>query len=471
MTTSKNIGKQQIPFGKHMLKAFCMDPEYTNLNAPSCGSWPKVVSDQMKALWAKLEAKPDLFSEFLQGQILQEARLGISQLVHAAVSECIFVSNATTGIFTVLYNYQFEERDVVMTLSTTYGAIDHAIASLAETRPLQSRKVELEFPTTHQDIVSRFEASIIQIKGEGLHPRLAVLETVVSIPAVRMPFEELIRVCQREGIMTLVDGAHSVGQFGVNLHELQPDFFVADCHKWLYVPRPCALLYAAQRNQHMFRSTIPTSFGFIPKGGQSMLPLWTQMVSSGSTLSPFETLFTFTATSDNMPHMCIPTALRFRRDICGGEAAIYEYIRRLAKEGGDRVASILQTEVLEEPTLVPGAGSQMRDCGLATVRLPLAIATSTSATLSKGSYALLTKEEMGPAARYLTKSLADTYKTWLPIIDYKGWIWARLCAQIYLEMSDFEYVGNALKVLCERIAKRETGEESQSLLLLESTEK
>lgn len=208
------------------------EPWLINRLSASCGSWPKAVSDQLKALWAKLEAQPDLFSEFSQGQVLQEARLGIAQLVHAAVSECVFVSNATTGIFTVLYNHHYEERDVVVTLSTTYGAIDHAIASLAETRPLQARKVEFEFPTTGQDIVSRFEATVAQIKAEGLRPRLAVLETVVSIPAVRMPFEKLIRVCQREGIMTLVDGAHSVGQFEVNLEELQPDFFVADCHKY-----------------------------------------------------------------------------------------------------------------------------------------------------------------------------------------------------------------------------------------------
>ena len=164
--------------------------------------------------------------------MLQEARSGIAQLVQAAVSECVFVSNATTGIFTVLYNHHYEERDVVITLSTTYGATDHAIASLAETRPLQARKVEFEFPTTGQDIVSRFEAAVAEIKAEGLRPRLAVLETVVSIPAVRMPFEELMRVCRREGIMTLVDGAHSIGQFALNFNELQPDFFVADCHKY-----------------------------------------------------------------------------------------------------------------------------------------------------------------------------------------------------------------------------------------------
>lgn len=194
------------------------------------------MSDQLKILWAKLEAQPDLFSEFSQGLALQEARRDIAHLVHAEDSECVFVTNATTGIFTVLYNQHFEERDVVVTLSTTYGAIDYAIASLAETRPLQARKVEFEFPTTGQDVVSQFKAAVAQIKAEGLRPRLAVLETVVSIPAVRMPFEELLRVCQREGIMTLLDGAHSVGQFEVRLDELQPDFFVADLHK--YATRP-----------------------------------------------------------------------------------------------------------------------------------------------------------------------------------------------------------------------------------------
>nr|Q5MNH3.1 RecName: Full=L-cysteine desulfhydrase-like protein lolT2; AltName: Full=Loline biosynthesis cluster 2 protein T [Epichloe uncinata]AAV68700.1 LolT-2 [Epichloe uncinata] len=453
------VNSKRIPFGKPMLEAFCMDPEYTNLNSSSCGSWPKVVSKQIRDYWSLLEAQPDLFSEFYQGLVLQEARLGLARLVHAAVSECVLVSNVTTGIFTVLYNQEFEERDVVVTLSTTYGAIDHGITSLAETRSFKTRRVEFELPTTGEKIVSQFETTIAQIRAKGLRPRLAILETIVSIPAVRMPFEDLLRVCQKECIMTLVDGAHSVGQFEVNLQELHPDFFVSDCHKWLFVPRPCAFLYVAERNQHMMRSAIPTSFGFIPKNGNSQLPLWSQMVSANGTASSFETLFAYTATSDNMPHLCIPTALRFRRDVCGGEAAIYEYIKWLAKEGGDKVAEILQTEVLEEPGLGAGADGQMRDCGIVTVRLPLAIATGPSTAPAHVPGGALTEKEVGPAVRYLTKALADRYKTWIPIADCRGWIWARLCAQVYLEVSDFEMAGNALKVICEEILSREMGQE------------
>nr|AET25531.1 LolT [Epichloe glyceriae] len=456
------VNSKRIPFGKPMLEAFCMDPEYTNLNSSSCGSWPKVVSEQIRDHWSRLEAQPDLFSEFSQGSVLQEARLGLARLVHAAASECVLVSNVTTGIFTVLYNQAFEERDVVVTLSTTYGAIDHAITSLAETRPFKTRRVEFELPATGETIVSRFETATAQIRAEGLRPRLAILETIVSIPAVRMPFEDLLRVCQREGIMTLVDGAHSVGQFEVNLQELQPDFFVSDCHKWLFVPRPCAVLYVAARNQHMMRSAIPTSFGFVPKNGKPQLPLWSQMVSANEAASPFETLFAYTATSDNMPHLCIPTALRFRRDVCGGETAIYEYIKWLAREGGDKVADILQTDVLEEPGLGARVDGQARrrNCGIVTVRLPLAVATGPSTAPAHVPGGALTEKEAGPAVRYLAEALAQRYKTWIPVVDYRGWIWARLCAQVYLEVSDFEMAGNALKVICEEILSREMGQET-----------
>ena len=133
----------------------------------------------MKSLWARLEARPDLFSEFDQGPLLREARRELAGLIHAEECEIVFVSNATTGIFSALYNQTFEDGDVVINLSTTYGATDHALTSLAETRPFHYRRVEFEFPTSGQEIVSRFESAIRNVKAEGLRPKLARLETVV----------------------------------------------------------------------------------------------------------------------------------------------------------------------------------------------------------------------------------------------------------------------------------------------------
>lgn len=103
----------------------------------------------------------------------------------------------------------------------------------------------------------------------------------------------------------------------------------------------------------------------------------------------------------------------------------------------------------------------MRNCSIATVRRALAIATVNLAAPAEIAYAPLTKEKVKHAVRYLTKPLNDTYKTWLPVTDYRAWIWVRLCTQLYLEVSDFEFVGNALKVLCEKFVKKDTGRASQ----------
>lgn len=41
----------------------------------------------------------------------------------------------------------------------------------------------------------------------------------------------------------LIDGAHALGQLPVNLQQLQPDFFVSNCHKWLCGARGSAIMW------------------------------------------------------------------------------------------------------------------------------------------------------------------------------------------------------------------------------------
>ncbi|KAE8149952.1 pyridoxal phosphate-dependent transferase [Aspergillus avenaceus] len=385
------------------------------------------------------------------------SRLATAKNLNVPVQEVVFVKNATTGVNTILRNLAYNENDVIIYFATIYGAVEKTITSLTETTAVQARKVDYTCPISHETLVQKFRDIVGQARSEGLNVKLAVFDTVTSLPGLRFPFEQLTKICRDEKIYSVIDGAHGIGHIPLDLNELQPDFFTSNLHKWLYVPRGCAVVYVPVRNQHLIRTTLPTSWGFIadPTSGSDKPNILTP---GGSKRTPFEELFQFVATSDDAAYLTVPEAVRFREEVCGGDDAIYKYLEKLAREAGDIVAAALGTEVLQEPDLQPGETSQIRRCGMSTVRLPICVDVDDDGaqgdkTLSP--YPPVAAQNVGKAVHFLQMTLKDEFKTFVPVFQHGRWLWARLSAQIYLETKDFEWFGDVLKGLMTRVGKGE----------------
>ena len=290
----------------------------------------------------------------------------------------------------------YKEEDCILYFDTVYGAVEKTLASIVETNPqLTLRKVGAgqdfgySLPCTHPDILNAFSQTISRLLYEGYTPKVAVFDTIVSIPGVRFPFERLTRMCKEYGILSVIDGAHGIGHIALNLSQLDADFFVSNCHKWLYTPRGCAVLHVPKRNQHLIRTTYPTSHGFVP--GLNAPPGIRNPLPPTGDKSEFVNLFQFVATTDNSPYYCVPAALNFRHNLCqGGEEGIYNYIRDVAQRGADLLAMLLGTEVMDDldegrglrtmGSLEGSVGSGrvgwtggLRDCAMANVLLPITI--------------------------------------------------------------------------------------------------
>jgi selenocysteine lyase/cysteine desulfurase len=163
---------------------------------------------------------------------LDQAREAVAKLLNVPRKECVFVRNATTGIDTVLRNLVFKEGDVIIYFATVHGGVENAIVYMTQMTPVRTVKVQYQLPVTHDEIVKRFRDAVTQAQQvDGLNVRAAVFDTVVSHPAVRFPFERLIEACREERILSVVDGAHAIGQIALDLGKLQPDFFVSNCYK------------------------------------------------------------------------------------------------------------------------------------------------------------------------------------------------------------------------------------------------
>jgi Selenocysteine lyase len=194
------------------------------------------VREAFRKFQDEAEAQPDSFIRWEQPKGIDESRAAVAKLLNVPTNECVLVKNATTGVNTVLRNLAFKEGDVIVYFATIYGAIEKTIVSVSEATLARGLKVEYQFPISHDELVKRFRDVVADAKGKGLNVRVAVFDTIVSLPGVRFPFEKLVEACRDEGVLSLIDGAHAIGQIPLDLAKLNPDFFVSNCHKYVLLP-------------------------------------------------------------------------------------------------------------------------------------------------------------------------------------------------------------------------------------------
>jgi selenocysteine lyase/cysteine desulfurase len=227
------IMTRKVPFGRQMRDShFQFSPSYTPLNHGSYGAYPRFVQDKQNEFTKLAAERPDTFIVFDLPNLIDESREAVAPLLGVPVDEVVFVPNATTGVNTVLRNLKFEEGDVVLHFSTIYGACEKTLASISELTPLRCESIVLEYPIENVEILRRFREAVVRLREEGRNVKLAMFDTVLTFPGARMPWEDLVAACKKLRILSLIDGAHGIGQIDLtHLGKVGPDFFVSNCHK------------------------------------------------------------------------------------------------------------------------------------------------------------------------------------------------------------------------------------------------
>lgn len=220
------------PFGRAMRDAhFQFAPTYNPLNHGSFGTYPRYVQKRFHECQALSEARPDSYVRYDAPRMLDESRAAMASFLGVPMDEVVFVQNASTGTNVVLRSLGFKAGDVVLHLSTLYGSLEKTVEYLREITEVENVNVEVKYPISDDDLVGRFQAAIVKVKNEGRRVKVAVFDTITSMPGVRVPWERLVVVCRAYDVLSMVDAAHGIGQIKVDLKKVQPDFFVSNLHK------------------------------------------------------------------------------------------------------------------------------------------------------------------------------------------------------------------------------------------------
>jgi selenocysteine lyase/cysteine desulfurase len=128
--------------------------------------------------------------------------------------------------------------DEILTTTQDYPRMLTTLRQREKREGLVLKLIKIPIPPKNlNEIVAAFE--------NGITPRtrLILMAHQVNITGQITPVKAVCDMARAKGIETIVDGAHSFGQFDFRQKDLGCDYFGTSLHKWLYAPKGTGLLY------------------------------------------------------------------------------------------------------------------------------------------------------------------------------------------------------------------------------------
>ena len=152
--------------------------------------------------------------------MLDRARTRLSSFINADPEGLVFVSNATTGVNTVLKSLSFSQGDEIVITNHIYNACRNAVYVLAEKYGVIVRTVVIPIPIQSKESVLESILSAVTDRT-----KLVLIDHITSPTAIIFPIEELAPILAEKGIDVLVDGAHAPGMIPLNLKSLPVAYY------------------------------------------------------------------------------------------------------------------------------------------------------------------------------------------------------------------------------------------------------
>jgi isopenicillin-N epimerase len=273
---------------------FLLDPDVHFLNHGSFGATPKPVFEEYQRWQRELERQPVEFLGRRHDDLMREAREHLASFLNVDAASLVFVTNATWGINVIARSIDLEPGDEVLTTDHEYGACTMTWEHLLGKMGACLRRHEVALPvTTHEEFVESFWGAV------GPRTKVVYLSHITSPTALIFPIKEICRRARKNGILTVVDGAHAPGQIPLDLTDLGVDIYSGNLHKWLCTPKGSGFLYVRPEEQDWIESLV-ISWGW-GRGG---------VIAESTYVQRNE----WQGTRDISPFLAVPAAIRFQQE-------------------------------------------------------------------------------------------------------------------------------------------------------------
>ena len=275
-----------------MIDKFNLNKDITFLNYGSFGACTKKVMNEYIQYQYQLENQPVDFIEKKVPKLLALSRSKLADFLNTSSNDIVLLDNPTTAINEVIRSLQLDRGDEIITTDHEYGAMNKAWEFITEKKGANYKRVELPFPIeSSKDIFSTIVNSISQ------KTKILFISHITSPTGIIFPVEDLCKYARENNIITIIDGAHVPGHIQLDIKDLNPDFYIGTCHKWLCTPKGVSFLYVRRNFQD---SIDPLIIGWG----------WRDFDSN---LSEFINNHEWWGTRDMSAYFCLPPALKIHQ--------------------------------------------------------------------------------------------------------------------------------------------------------------
>lgn len=242
---SRNRKQNGKRFWRKVRKQFVLDKRTTYMNVGTTGSMPEYVLEGYEDNLELIAKYPwDMKKKFGNWPYITDLVAQVAPGFGANPNEIVLSRNTTDGLCSIINGLHFEPGDVILTTHHEHNAAKSPL-NIAKQR-FGVEVVEVQLPVftgseevTPQDYVDAFEDAI----QAHQNVRLIVFSHITYTTGTALPAKEICSLAKQHQIPTLVDGAHTIGMFDLDFHDLDCDFYAGSGHKWQCGPGATGILY------------------------------------------------------------------------------------------------------------------------------------------------------------------------------------------------------------------------------------
>src|SRR5258705_10170582 len=195
--------------------AFTVTRGIINLNNGGVSPSRRLVTEALvRYIWQQEDATAYTMWQILEPQS-ETIRTGLAEMFGCDREEIAITRNASESLEILLMGMDFKPGDEVLTTTQDYGRMLTTLRQRERREGLKLKLIQIPIPPKNLDEITAAFA-----RGVTGRTRLILMSHQVNITGQITPVKAVCEMARARGIETIIDGAHSFGQFDFQQKDL-----------------------------------------------------------------------------------------------------------------------------------------------------------------------------------------------------------------------------------------------------------